>query len=235
MIVEPAMKNKRTYLVLIIVLLLSFINTACMWTEEDFIDEATKYMELKYKESFGMASMYEKDEVIMSLNKNQKIRVVARYADFDEDGKKEWHDNYLYYLRKDEMYKDIKEIVDTVYENNKIYIKIDRITMPNTFTVETDIVELYKRGTFNVYIYTDKDILDREEDVLKLKQGMSEKQMECMVCLVYLRNEDFVKMSEDNIDKVSIYKIYNAEVYFFAHKKDEELKWEYGEFEKDLE
>ena len=36
MIVEPAMKNKRTYLVLIIVLLLSFINTACMWTEEDF-------------------------------------------------------------------------------------------------------------------------------------------------------------------------------------------------------
>ena len=101
-----------------------------MWTEEDFIDEATKYMELKYKESFGMASMYEKDEVIMSLNKNQKIRVIARYADFDEDGKKEWHDNYLYYLRKDEMYKDIKEIVDTVYENNKIYIKIDRITMP---------------------------------------------------------------------------------------------------------
>ena len=133
------------------------------------------------------------------------------------------------------MYKDIKEIVDTVYENNKIYIKIDRITMPNTFTVETDIVELYKRGTFNVYIYTDKDILDREEDVLKLKQGMSEKQMECMVCLIYLRNEDFVKMSEDKIDKVSIYKIYNAEVYFFAHKKDEELKWEYGEFEKDLE
>jgi hypothetical protein len=101
--------------------------------------------------------------------------------------------------------------------------------------VETDIVELYKRGTFNVYIYTDKDILDREEDVLKLKQGMSEKQMECMVCLIYLRNEDFVKMSEDKIDKVSIYKIYNAEVYFFAHKKDEELKWEYGEFEKDLE
>ena len=31
------------------------------------------------------------------------------------------------------------------------------------------------------------------------------------------------------------YKIYNAEVYFFAHKKEEELKWRYGEFEKDLE
>ena len=42
-------------------------------------------------------------------------------------------------------------------------------------------------------------------------------------------------MSEDKIDKVSSYKIYNAEVYFFAHKKEEELKWRYGEFEKDLE
>ena len=103
------MKKKRTYILLIVALLISFICTACMWTEEGFIEEAKKYMKNKYKDSFGSAFMYDRDAVMMSLNKNQKIYVLVEYGDFKDNGTKEWGDNYLYYLQMYEIYSDAKE------------------------------------------------------------------------------------------------------------------------------
>ena len=227
------MKNKRTYLVLIIVLLLSFVNTACMWTEEGFIEEAKKYMKNKYKDSFGSAFMYDRDAVMMSLNKNQKIYVLVEYGDFKDNGTKEWGDNYLYYLHMDEIYKDTKEVIDTVYENSKIYIHINRIT--NNFPVDTDIVELYKRGTFTIYVYTDKDIEDKDNDVLKIKQDMYDKSMYCTIRLSYLRESDFTKMSEDKINEVARNGIYNADTNLYIEDRNQDIRWEYGDFKKDLE
>ena len=93
----------------------------------------------------------------------------------------------------DEIYKDTKEVIDTVYENSKIYIFINEIA--NNFTLDTNIVELYKRGTFTIFIYTDKDIEDKDTDVLKIKQGMYDKNMYCTIRLSYLREADFIKMS----------------------------------------
>ena len=227
------MKNKRTYLVLIIVLLLSFVNTACMWTEEGFIEEAKKYMKNKYKDSFGSAFMYDRDAVMMSLNKNQKIYVLVEYGDFKDNGKKEWGDNYLYYLHMDEIYSDAKEVADSVYENSKIYIHINGIT--NNFKLNTDILELYKLGAFATYIYTDKDVANKEEDAIKIKQGMYDKQMYGIVDIYYLRKEDFEKMSEDKIDEVSMKGAYNAETNLYMRNREQEIKWRYGDFNKDLE
>ena len=227
------MKKKRTYILLIVALLISFICTACMWTEEGFIEEAKKYMKNKYKDSFGSAFMYDRDAVMMSLNKNQKIYVLAEYGDFKDNGTKEWGDNYLYSLHMDEIYKDTKEVIDTVYENSKIYIYINEIT--NNFPVDTDIVELYKRGTFTIYVYTDKDIADKDTDVLKIKQGMYDKSMYCTIRLSYLRKSDFTKLSEDKIDEVARNGIYNADTNLYIEDKNQDIRWEYGDFKKDLE
>ena len=227
------MKKKRTYILLIVALLISFICTACMWTEEGFIEEAKKYMKNKYNDSFGSSFMYDRDAVMMSLNKNQKIYVLVEYGDFKDNGTKEWGDNYLYYLHMDEIYKDTKEVIDTVYENSKIYIHINRIT--NNFPVDTDIVELYKRGTFTIYVYTDKDIKDKDNDVLKIIQGMYDKSMYCTITLSYLRESDFTKMSEDKINEVSGNGIYNASTNLYIRSREQDSKWRYGDFKKDLE
>jgi len=202
-----------------------------MWTKEGYVYSAVRYMEKKYGETFVDANMFNKDSVAMSLRKNRRIRVIAEYRDFN--GKKEWGDNYLYYLHMDEIYSDAKEVAGSVYENNKVYIKINKIT--NNFPVDVNILELYKRGTFTTYIYTDKDIEHKEEDAIKIKQGMYDKQMYGIVDIYYLRKEDFEKMSEDKIDEVSMKGAYNAETNLYMRNREQEIKWRYGDFNKDLE
>ena len=224
------MKKTKMYLILIMILLVS---TACMWTKEGYVYSAVRYMEKKYGETFVDANMFNKDSVAMSLRKNRRIRVIAEYGDFNGNGKKEWGDNYLYYLHMDEIYNDAKEVADSVYENNKIYIHINGIT--NNFKLNTDILELYKRGTFTTYIYTDKDIEHKEEDAIKIKQGMYDKQMYGIVDIYYLRKKEFDKMSEDKIDEVSMKGAYNAETNLYMRNREQEIKWRYGDFNKDLE
>ena len=187
------MKKTKISQLLIIILLSSFISTACKSDEEMFVEEAINHMRSKYGTNFSDAYMYDGNKVIMSRNGNAAVRVVAEYNDFGDDGTKEWGDNYIYYLHMDEIYKDTKEVIDTVYENSKIYIFINEIA--NNFTLDTNIVELYKRGTFTIFIYTDKDIEDKDTDVLKIKQGMYDKNMYCTIRLSYLREADFIKMS----------------------------------------
>ena len=227
------MKKTKISQLLIIILLSSFISTACKSDEEMFVEEAINHMRSKYGTNFSDAYMYDGNKVIMSRNGNAAVRVVAEYNDFGDDGTKEWGDNYIYYLHMDEIYKDTKEVIDTVYENSKIYIHINGIT--NNFKLNTDILELYKRGTFTTYIYTDKDIEHKEEDALKIKQGMYDKQMYGIVDIYYLRKEDFEKMSEDKIDEVSMKGAYNAETNLYMRNREQEIKWRYGDFNEDLE
>ena len=227
------MKKTRTYLLLITVLLVSMISTACMWTSEGYVNAAIRYMEKKYGETFEDGLKLSKNSVIMSPSRNTGIRVIAEYGDFTGNGKKEWGDNYLYYLHMDELYSDAKEVADSVYENSKVYIHINKVA--NNFKIDTDIVELYKQGTFNIYIYTDKDIANKDEDAVKIKQGMYDKQMYGIVRINYLREEDFEKMSEERIDEVARKGAYNAETNLYMRNREQEIEWRYGDFKKDLE
>ena len=227
------MKKTKISQLLMMILLLSLISTACMWTKEGYVYSAVRYMEKKYGETFVDANMFNKDSVAMSLRKNRRIRVIAEYRDFNGNGKKEWGDNYLYYLHMDEIYSDAKEVADSVYENNKVYIKINKIT--NNFPVDVNILELYKRGTFTTYIYTDKDVAEKEEDAIKIKQGMHDKQMYGIVNINYLRKKDFDKMSEDKINEVAMKGAYNAETNLYMIDGEEDIKWKYGDFNEDLE
>ena len=227
------MKKTKISQLLIIILLLSFISTACKSDKEMFVEEAINHMRSKYGTNFSDAYMYDGNKVIMSRNGNAAGRVVAEYKDFGDDGTIEWGDNYIYYLHMDEIYKDTKEVIDTVYENSKIYIFINEIA--NNFTLDTNIVELYKRGTFTIFIYIDKDIEDKDTDVLKIKQGMYDKNMYCTIRLSYLREADFIKMSEYKINEVSGNGIYNASTNLYIEDREQEIKWTYGDFKKDLE
>ena len=204
-----------------------------MWTSEGYVNAAIRYMEKKYGETFEDGLKLSKNSVIMSPSRNTGIRVIAEYRDFTGNGKKEWGDNYLYYLHMDELYADAKEVADSVYENSKVYIHINRIT--NNFTLNTDIVELYRRGTFTTYIYTDKDISNKDEDAVKIKQGMYEKQMYGIVNINYLRKKEFDKMSEEKIDEVARKGAYNAETNWYMRNREQEIEWRYGDFKKDLE
>ena len=204
-----------------------------MWTEGGYVNTAVRYMEQKYGETFVDAYMWTENSVIMSPIKNKRMQVFAEYRDFNGNGKKEWGDNYLYYLHMDEIYNDAKEVADSVYENSKIYIHINGAT--NNFKLDTDVLELYKLGTFATYIYTDKDVANKEEDAIKIKQGMYDKQMYGKVGINYLRKKDFDKMSEDKIDEVEMKAADNAETILYMRNREQEIEWRYGDFNKDLE
>ena len=71
------MKSIKGYIFLIVILLSSFISTACMWTEEGYVNTAVRYMEQKYGETFVDAYMWTENSVIMSPIKNKRMQVYA--------------------------------------------------------------------------------------------------------------------------------------------------------------
>ena len=64
---------------------------------------------------------------------------------------------------------------------------------------------------------------------------MYDKNMYCTIRLSYLREADFIKMSEDKINEVSGNGIYNANTNLYIEDRGQEIKWTYGDFKKDLE
>ena len=64
---------------------------------------------------------------------------------------------------------------------------------------------------------------------------MYDKQMYGIVNIHYLRKKEFDKMSEDKIDEVAMKGAYNAETTLYMRNTEQEIKWRYGDFNKDLE
>ena len=70
---------------------------------------------------------------------------------------------------------------------------------------------------------------------MKIIQGMYNKNMYCTIRLSYLREADFIKMSEDKINEVSGNGIYNASTNLYIRSREQDSKWQYGDFKKYLE
>ena len=112
-----------------------------------------------------------------------------------------FHDNYVGYLKKAELEKYIYELVKPIYGDCKVYIHPYGFTLDDSFNKDTDIMTYVSNSDYTTYIFTDKNVENREKDFKKLCDIFVDKDLQTNRLLVtYITKEDLDKFEEKLID-----------------------------------
>ena len=179
-----------------------------MLTELDYINAAEYYMQKKYGEKFEGEYVYE-DSVYAHPKSKPEWHVVV---DFESEGwLTSFHDNYVGYLKKEELEKYIYELVKPIYGECKVYTQPYDFSLDDSFNIDTDIMTYVNRGNYITCIFTYKKATNIEKDFRKVCDIFLDKNLQTNRLLVtYFTKEDFDKLEEYRMDY-----IFNQQKYYY--------------------
>jgi len=122
-----------------------------MLTELDYINAAEYYMQKKYGEKFEGEYVYE-DSVYVHPKSKPEWHVVVDFE--NEGGMTYFHDNYVGYLKKEELEKYIYELVKPIYGECKVYIHPYGFSLDDSFNKDTDLMTYVSNGNYALDIFT---------------------------------------------------------------------------------
>ena len=165
-----------------------------MLTELDYINAAEYYMQKKYGEEFEGEYVYE-DSVYVHPKSKPEWHVVV---DFESDGiMTSFHDNYVGYLKKEELEKYIYELVKPIYGACKVYIHPYGFALDDSWNKGTDMRTYESVGMYNAYIFTSKQAESVEEDFKRTCENFINKDLHVGDLLVtYIKKEELDKFEE---------------------------------------
>ena len=166
-----------------------------MLTESDYMNAAEYYMQKKYGEKFEGEYVYEDSVYVHPKSKPEWHAVV----DFESDGiMTSFHDNYVGYLKKEELEKYIYELVKPIYGECKVYTQPWGFSLDDSFNKDTDIMTYVSNSDYTTYIFTDKKTENIEKDFRKACEIFVDKDLQTNRLLVtYITKEDLDKFEED--------------------------------------
>ena len=165
-----------------------------MLTELDYMNAAEYYMQKKYGEKFEGEYVLD-DSIYVHPKSNPQWHAVV---EIENDGMMtSFHDNYVGYLKKAELEKYIYELVKPVYGECKVYIHPYGFTLDDSFNKDTDIMTYVSNSDYTTYIFTDKNVENREKDFKKLCDIFVDKDLQTNRLLVtYITKGDLDKFEE---------------------------------------
>ena len=169
-----------------------------MLTELDYINAAEYYMQKKYGEKFEGEYVYE-DSVYVHPKSKPEWHVVV---DFESDGGLiSFHDNYVGYLKKEELEKYIYELIKPIYGDCKVYTQPWGFSLDDSFDKDTDIMTYVSSGSYDSCVFTYKKAIDIEQDFRKACNIFLNKNLQSTELMVtYITEEDFNKFDETKMD-----------------------------------
>ena len=169
-----------------------------MLTESDYINAAEYYMQKKYGEEFEGEYVYE-DSVYVHPKLKPEWHVVVDFE--SEGGLTSFHDNYVGYLKKEELEKYIYELVKPIYGECKVYTQPWGFSLDDSFNKDTDIMTYVSNSDYTTCIFTDKNAENIEEDFRKVCEIFVDKNLQTNSLMVtYITEEDLDKFEEKFID-----------------------------------
>ena len=179
-----------------------------MLTREDYMNAAEYYMQKKYGEKFEGEYIYG-GIVYMHPKSKPEWHVVV---DFESEGVMTYfHDNYVGYLKKEELEKYIYELVKPIYGECKVYTQPYDFSLDDSFNIDTDIMTYVNRGNYITCIFTYKKAENIEKDFRKVCDIFLDKNLQTNRLLVtYFTKEDFDKFEEYRMDY-----IFNQQKYYY--------------------
>ena len=180
-----------------------------MFTRKDYMNAAEYYMQQKYDEKFESEYIYE-GSVYIHPKSNPYWHVVVDIE--NKDGMTYFHDNYVGYLKKEELEKYIYELVKPIYGECKVYIHPYGFSLDDSFNKDTDLMTYVSNGNYALDIFTYENAENMETELNKTCSIFIENKLECNVINVtYITQENFSSLEEINIDN-----IYNSKDYYYS-------------------
>ena len=165
-----------------------------MLTELDYINAAEYYMQKKYGEKFEGEYVYE-DGVYVHPKSKPEWHVVVDFE--SEGGLTSFHDNYVGYLKKEELEKYIYELVKPIYGACKVYIHPYGFALDDSWNKGTDMRTYESTGMYNAYIFTSKQAENIEEDFKRTCENFINKDLHVGdLSVTYIKKEELDKFEE---------------------------------------
>ena len=165
-----------------------------MLTELDYINAAEYYMQKKYGEEFEGEYVYE-DSVYVHPKSKPEWHVVVDFE--SEGGMTSFHDNYVGYLKKEELEKYIYELVKPIYGACKVYIHPYGFALDDSWNKGTDMRTYESTGMYNAYIFTSKQAENIEEDFKRTCENFINKDLHVGdLSVTYIKKEELDKFEE---------------------------------------
>ena len=169
-----------------------------MLTREDYMNAVEYYMQQKYGEKFEGDYILEGSIYVHPKAKPEYHVVVEVYS---KNGLTYFSDNYVGYLKKEELDKYIYELVKPIYGECKVYTKPYGFSLDDSFNRDTDLMTYVSNSDYITFIFTDKNVENREVDFEKLCNIFVDKDLQTNRLLVtYITKKDFYEFEEKLID-----------------------------------
>jgi len=169
-----------------------------MLTELDYINAAEYYMQKKYGEKFEGEYVLE-DSIYVHPKSKPEWHVVVDF--YSENGLTYFGDNYVGYLKKEELEKYIYELVKPIYGECKVYTHPYGFSLDDSFNKDTDIMTYVSNSDYTTCIFTDKNVENREKDFKDVCDIFVDKDLQTNRLLVtHITKEDLDKFEERLID-----------------------------------
>ena len=180
-----------------------------MLTRQDYMNAVEYYMQKKYGEKFEGEYIVE-DSIYVHPKANPQWHAVV---EIENDGiMTSFHDNYVGYLKKEELEKYIYELVKPIYGECKVYIHPYGFSLDDSFNKDTDLMTYASNGNYALDIFTYENAENMETELNKTCSIFIENKLECNVINVtYITQENFSSLEEINIDN-----IYNSKDYYYS-------------------
>ena len=180
-----------------------------MLTRKDYMNAAEYYMQQKYGEKLESEYIYN-GSVYVHPKSNPYRHVVVDVE--TKDGMVYFHDNYVGYLKKEELEKYIYELVKPIYGECKVYIHPYGFALDDSFNKDTNLMTYVSNGNYALDIFTYENAENMETELNKTCSIFIENKLECNVINVtYITQENFSSLEEINIDN-----IYNSKDYYYS-------------------
>ena len=165
-----------------------------MLTRQDYMNAVEYYMQKKYGEKFEGEYVYE-DSVYVHPKSKPEWHVVVDFE--SEGGMTSFHDNYVGYLKKEELEKYIDELVKPIYGECKVYIHPYGFALDDSWNKGTDMRTYESTGMYNAYIFTSKQAENIEEDFKRTCENFINKDLHVGdLSVTYIKKEELDKFEE---------------------------------------
>ena len=165
-----------------------------MLTREDYMNAVEYYMQKKYGEKFEGEYIVEDSIYVHPKAKPEWHAVV----EIENDGiMTSFHDNYVGYLKKEELEKYIYELVKPIYGECKVYIHPYGFALDDSWNKGIDMRTYESVGMYNAYIFTSKQAESIEEDFKRTCENFINKDLNVGdLSVTYIKKEEFDKFEE---------------------------------------
>ena len=169
-----------------------------MLTRQDYMNAVEYYMQQKYGEKFEGDYILEGSIYVHPKAKPEWHAVVEVYS---KNGLTHFSANYVGYLKKEELEKYIYELVKPIYGDCKVYTQQYGFSLDDSFNRDTDLMTYVSNSDYITFIFTNKNVENREEDFEKSCNIFVDKDLQTNRLLVtYITKKDFDKFEEEIID-----------------------------------